>query len=70
MKKLVSMLFILSLLLVPITQVLYPNTASAQDVWVCGDDSSETFVVEETCKHPDKIITEPYVFQVKAKVVR
>ena len=45
------------------------STCHAQDAWVCGDNSSATFVVEETYQ-PYQNVMEPYGFHVKAKVVR
>ena len=38
------MLFMLSLLLVPITQGICPNTASAEDVWVYSKSGDDYYV--------------------------
>ena len=40
MRKLASILFVLSLLTASFAQVLYPRTASAEDVWVTTEYSS------------------------------
>ena len=45
------------------------NICQAEDVWVCGDNQSATYVVTETCQNHGTQ-GEPYVFNVNAKVVR